>query len=432
MRGSRGSPHSSHSLMVSGMSGSSMVVTQSTNGTSATTARQRRGAIENTAPCSRPPAESPRETIRSGAAQPRPDEHVGGGDEVGEGVALAVQSPVQPPGAAALTAAPDVRHRVHETPVQQAWRRHAELRPVACLISPVTVKQAWRRTVRAGTAAVSDRDGDLRAVRRGRGDALGDVPRRIVARHVLPFAQLPAAAGQIHVVPGRRVDERLRAHGHRRGGVVLVGRQGERDLRATGLDEPLLTGVAVQDAQLGRGAVPLLHHQVPPEHVGRYQARVRRPGDDLGPRGAAGRSRRRPHQPELCRLVVGDQVELPAVRPVGVIGTVFDACLSRFQDGCRCAGVGRRDDERLRGVPRRRLDQHVRPAAGGPHGQIETLVPLGEDQDVLVRRGTQLGAARPRAAGSGRRGRCRRTIVSRPPRPARSRCRRCGPPGRCR
>src|SRR5580658_1802127 len=71
MRGSRGSPHSSHSLMVSGISGSSMVVTQSTNGTSATTARQRRGAIENTAPWSRPPAESPRETIRSGAAQPR-------------------------------------------------------------------------------------------------------------------------------------------------------------------------------------------------------------------------------------------------------------------------------------------------------------------------------------------------------------------------
>jgi hypothetical protein len=44
-------------------------VTQSTNGTSATTARHRRGAIENTAPCSRPPADRPRETILSEAAQ---------------------------------------------------------------------------------------------------------------------------------------------------------------------------------------------------------------------------------------------------------------------------------------------------------------------------------------------------------------------------
>ena len=65
-----GSPHSSHSLIVSGIVGSDIVVTQSTNGTSAITARQRCGAIENTAPCSRPPADRPRETIRSGAAQP--------------------------------------------------------------------------------------------------------------------------------------------------------------------------------------------------------------------------------------------------------------------------------------------------------------------------------------------------------------------------
>ena len=50
--------------MVSGMDGSSIVVTQSTNGTSATTARHRCGARENTAPCSSPPADSPRDTMR--------------------------------------------------------------------------------------------------------------------------------------------------------------------------------------------------------------------------------------------------------------------------------------------------------------------------------------------------------------------------------
>ena len=57
---------------------------------------------------------------------------------------------------------------------------------------------------------------------------------------------------------GRRVDEGLGAHGHRGRAVVLVHPQGERDVRAAGLDEPLVTGVAVQDAQLGRGGVPLL------------------------------------------------------------------------------------------------------------------------------------------------------------------------------
>src|SRR5664280_983239 len=48
-----GSPHSSHSSTVSGIVGSDMVVTTSTNGTSATTARHIRGAREYTAPCSR-------------------------------------------------------------------------------------------------------------------------------------------------------------------------------------------------------------------------------------------------------------------------------------------------------------------------------------------------------------------------------------------
>ena len=237
--------------------------------------------------------------------------------------------------------------------------------------------------------AVGDRDGDLCAVRRGRGDALRDVPRRVVTGHLPPFAQVPAAAGQIHVVPGRRADERLRAHGHRRRVVVLVGRERERALRATGLDEPLLARVAVHDAQLGRAPVPLLHHQVPPEHVGRHQAGARRPGDDLGPPGPPGCRRRRPHQPVLHRPVVGDQVELAAVRPVAVIGPVFDAGPPWLQDDRRLAGVVRRDEQCFRRVPGRGFDQHVRPGAGGPHGQLEALVAFGEDQDVLVLRRAQ-------------------------------------------
>jgi len=63
----RGSPHSSHSVTVSGSSGSSMVVTTSTNGTSATIAAKRSGRRFATAPMSSPPALPPRATRRPGA-----------------------------------------------------------------------------------------------------------------------------------------------------------------------------------------------------------------------------------------------------------------------------------------------------------------------------------------------------------------------------
>src|SRR4051794_30393501 len=65
-----GSPHSSHSLTVSGIDASNIVDTTSTNGTSATTARHRCGCWLMTAPCSSPPALSPREAIRRASTSP--------------------------------------------------------------------------------------------------------------------------------------------------------------------------------------------------------------------------------------------------------------------------------------------------------------------------------------------------------------------------
>ncbi len=60
-----GSPHSSHSMTVSGSDGSRIVFSASTNGTSATTPANSSGARFVTAPISRPPAEPPRAMIRS-------------------------------------------------------------------------------------------------------------------------------------------------------------------------------------------------------------------------------------------------------------------------------------------------------------------------------------------------------------------------------
>src|SRR5215471_11745586 len=98
--GSRGSPHSSHSPIVSGMVGSSMELTASTNGTSATTALQQaaRGQAAGDDRVARHP-------LAGG-------QRVGGRDEVGERSALVIQPTLQPPPPPALAAAPDVRDRV--------------------------------------------------------------------------------------------------------------------------------------------------------------------------------------------------------------------------------------------------------------------------------------------------------------------------------
>jgi hypothetical protein len=73
-----------------------------------------------------------------------------------------------------------------------------------------------------------------------------------------------------------------------------------------------------------------------------------------------------------------------------MIGAVFNTCPSFQQYAWRLAGVVRRDDERLDAVPGSGFDQHVCPAAGGPHHQIEALVVLGEDEDIVLRFGAEL------------------------------------------
>ena len=298
-----------------------------------------------------------------------------------------IQPALQPPLPPALTAAPHVRDRVEVAAVEQAGHRQAELRPLAGLVGPVAVEQAGRGAVQRQARPVGDRHRDRRPVRGGRGDPLRPVAGRVVAGHLLPLAQPPPAAGQVHVVPGRRVDQRLGAHGHRGGVVLLVDPQRQRHLGPGGLDEPLLPRLPVDDAQLGRRVPPLLHHQEPAEHVARHQPRAGGAGDHLvpavRPRRAARARRRAPDEPELGGPVVGDQVERAPVRAVGVIGPVLHPLPPLPQnDRCR-AGVRGGDDERLGGVTAFGFQQDVRAAAGRPHDDVEALVLLGEHQHVL-------------------------------------------------
>ena len=245
-------------------------------------------------------------------------------DEVGERVPLAVQPPIEPPPPAAFATAADVCDRVHVAAVQQAGHRQAEFRPRACLVSAVAIEQAGGGAIPAEPGPVGDRDRDERAVVRGCGDPYRSVPGRVVARYLLPLTQPPLAAGQVHVVPGRRADQRFGAHRDAGGLVLGVVGQCQRGVRAAGLGQPLRPGVPVEDPYLRRRPAPFGENQVPAERVAGHQAGVRRLRDDLAPAVGARCRDRGLHQPELDRAVVGDQVEIAAVQAVGVVGPVLD------------------------------------------------------------------------------------------------------------
>src|SRR3984957_11422853 len=154
------------------MVGSSIVVTQSTNGTSATTARPpplRRLRVPPPLPqpaCRQAAGDDP---VGRGPALGR--QHVRGGDEVGEGIALAVKPAVLPPAPAALAAAAHVRHRVDEAPVEQAGGRPAEAPRLAALVAAVAVDQSPLTAVAPHPGAMVDRPRDARASRCDRGVA---------------------------------------------------------------------------------------------------------------------------------------------------------------------------------------------------------------------------------------------------------------------
>ena len=72
-----------------------------------------------------------------------------------------------------------------------------------------------------------------------------------------------------------------------------------------------------------------------------------------------------------------------------MVGAVLKARPSFFQNGQWFIGPVRREHERLGAVPGLGLDQHVRAAAGAPHGQVEPPVLLAEHQRVLAGPGAQ-------------------------------------------
>jgi hypothetical protein len=101
-------------------------------------------------------------------------------------------------------------------------------------------------------------------------------------------------------------------------------------MRAGGLGQALRPGVPVEDPQPRRRPAPLGEDQVPAEHVAGHQAGIGRLRHDLAPAVRARGRDGRLHQPELGGAVVGDQVQLAAVRTVGMVGPVLDPAPTRL------------------------------------------------------------------------------------------------------
>ena len=202
-----GSPHSSHSITVSGSDGSRIVVSASTNGTSARMPANSSGARFATAPISRPPAEPPSATMRSARRVAAVDEVPGAVDEVRERVALVQQLAVLVPLPAHLAAAAHVRDGEDHAAVElrQARDREAGLDRVLVRAVAVEVQRPRRGAGVAERALPDERDRNLRAVLRGRPHPrLRVVGGVVAAEHRLALAQQQLAGRDLVVEHGAR------------------------------------------------------------------------------------------------------------------------------------------------------------------------------------------------------------------------------------
>ena len=184
-----------------------------------------------------------------------------------------------------LTRGTDLPDRIEGTYYGLAWS--ADSRSLLYVVTDAQYRphEVWRHVLGTGPHrdALVFREEDqrfeltVRATRSGAYVLIETASRDSTETLLLPAARTdePPAAGQVHVVPGRRLDERLGTHRHRRGVVLPIRRQSKRDVRAARLDQAPLSRPTIHDPQLGGGRMPLLHDQIPPEHITGNQAGIR-------------------------------------------------------------------------------------------------------------------------------------------------------------
>ena len=183
---SRGSPHSSHSVTVSGSVGSLIVVTTSTNGTSATTARNSSGRMRH--------ARADEQAAGAAAAD---GDSVGSRPAVGRRrcstqamvsvnvLRLCEQLAVEVPAPAEFAAAAGVDERPHRTPVEQGEPGDAEPRWHRRLVAAVAVHAGTGAVPSAAVSTCGARCRPAPGCRRVRWPtrALGYVARQVDVRH---------------------------------------------------------------------------------------------------------------------------------------------------------------------------------------------------------------------------------------------------------
>ena len=219
-----GSPHSSHSVTVSGSDGSRIEVSASTNGTCATIPANASGARFTAAPISRPPADPPRATSPPGDVQPAAARCRAHATKSVKVLALRSIFPFVVPAAAQFAAAADVRDRVHEAALQQGQPGDGEPGVHRDLVAAVPVQHARRGAVPRGAAPAHQRHRHPGAVRGGGPLPVLLVRGRLVGPRARQRAHRRAAAQQ--QLPGGHVAVVHRVRGHQRRVVQPVQRGG--------------------------------------------------------------------------------------------------------------------------------------------------------------------------------------------------------------
>src|SRR6267154_962465 len=132
----------------------------------------------------------------------------GGGDEVGEGVALFVHARGIVPGFAEFAAAAHVGDGVDHAAVEKAQAIRTEADWDGDAVAAVAVEEQRSAGVAWSFTAIDDREGNARAIRCGRVQALTDVLLWIVpAEDRLLLAENLLAGAEVVIEDGARGDE---------------------------------------------------------------------------------------------------------------------------------------------------------------------------------------------------------------------------------
>ena len=328
-----------------------------------------------------------------GVAVTAHDELLGGGDEVGEGVALEGHLAGVVPCVAQFSAAADVGVGHDDAAVEQREARGREAHWEGVAIRPVAVDiEGIGGDAAEAVAAVDDGDGDQSAVGGSDPEALGGVVGGVeAAGDLLLLEQLRLAdgesgvgAGDVVLVDRGRRDQRLVAVAEDVGGEDAVdvrgcgvGGFGEGDLDR-GFE--LIVRGETQDLQCGQAELAASGDGEALEEVEVLEREVGVERDQFGPVVAAGRGGGRGDDAEVLACVVAADGEetVPMVRVI----LLFVHAWSDETKVCLWF-VGGEKAELVGGVAAG-LDHQVEAVAGAGNAKVETLVLFVEYLRVLL------------------------------------------------